>query len=357
MSRLKRAVLDPEPLPALTDLEPEGYACLAEVPGARRFTGEQVRRWVLQRGITDWESMTDLSRELQEALSQHWRIRKGAIEKSHVSKDGTVGITTRLEDGEIVESVSIPEGQRRTLCLSSQVGCAVKCTFCASGLEGLIRNLSPGEIIEQIFVSRELPKAEAATNYVFMGSGEPTHNLNAVLSAIRTMNHPDGLGIGARRITVSTVGNPAALEQLAEVEIPFNIALSLHSPHDASRLALMPGLGSSDLQASLQAALRRFEKTGRRITAEVVLMKGVNDSREEALALANLLADSPVLVNLIPWNRVDDIDLSPPDTSQVTAYATILKESGVTVTTRRPRGQDVGVACGQLRRRAKNKET
>jgi 23S rRNA (adenine2503-C2)-methyltransferase len=341
-----------DPRPALTDLPVDGWGVLAGIPGARAYTPASVRRWVLQRGAPDVAAMTDLSLALREALDARWRVRRGRLERRHESRDGTLGLLTRLDDGQLVESVSIPEGARRTLCLSSQVGCAVACRFCASGQEGVVRNLSSGEILEQILVAREAEPDRPLTNYVFMGSGEPTHNLKSVLAAITVMNHPDGMGIGARRITVSTVGHPAALEALAQVDIPFELALSVHAPTDEAREALMPGLGRSDLAATLQAARTRFQRTGRRLTVEVVVMEGVNDGEADARAFARLLAGTPALVNLIPWNPVDGLDLRTPDPARVAALASTLRRAGVSVTVRRPRGRDVGVACGQLRRRA-----
>ena len=339
-------------LPALTDLPVEGYAALAELPGARSFTAAQVRRWVLARGAHDWDAMTDLAKPLRAAARARWRVRRGRLERVYESKDGTLGLLTRLDDDRVIESVSIPDGERRTLCISSQVGCAVGCVFCASGLDGAERNLTSGEILEQILLAREVRPDDPLTNYVFMGSGEPTHNLPAVLAAIRVMNSPDGLGIGARRITVSTVGHPAALIRLAEEPIPFHLALSVHHAVDEARVALMPGLSVSDLTATLDAAASRFEANGRRITAEVVLLGGVNDDRASARALAVRLAGRPVAVNLIPWNPVDGLDLVPPSPQDVETFAGELRRAGVTTTVRRPRGQDVGVACGQLRRRA-----
>jgi 23S rRNA (adenine2503-C2)-methyltransferase len=186
-----------------------------------------------------------------------------------------------------------------------------------------------------------------------MGSGEPTHNLKNVLAAIEAMNDPEGLGIGARRITVSTVGQPEALVRLAEVPIAFNLALSVHMPTDAARHALMPGLPGSDLRATLEAARARFDATGRRITIEVVVLAGINDRDEDARAFARLLDGYPAAVNLIPWNPVDGVDLHSPAARRVEALAEILQRAGVTATVRRPRGRDAGVACGQLRRRAR----
>jgi 23S rRNA (adenine2503-C2)-methyltransferase len=345
-------VTESAPLPALTDFALSDYERLTEVPGARSFTPKQVQRWVLARRVHDFEEMSDLSKGLRAELAARYRVRSGVLERSHESRDGTAGLVTRLSDGQIIESVLIPEADRNTLCISSQVGCAVRCAFCASGLDGVIRNLSLGEIIEQVLVAQAFRPEQPLTNYVFMGSGEPTHNLKTVLAAIEIMNHPDGLGIGARRITVSTIGHPAALERLAAVPIAFNLALSIHMPTDAGRDALMPGLGSSDLVATLAAARKRFDATGRRITAEVVVLKGVNDRDEDAAAFARLFAGSPIAVNLIPWNPVDDVDLHPPDPERVRSLLEILRGAGITATARRPRGQDVGVACGQLRRRA-----
>jgi 23S rRNA (adenine2503-C2)-methyltransferase len=346
-------VTDDATLPALTDLTVEGYAALAELPGARSFTPKQVRRWVLERGARSWEAMTDLSLSLREEAARRWRVRRGALDTTHTSADGTLGLLTRLDDGKLIESVSIPDGERHTLCISSQVGCAVGCSFCASGIGGAERNLTTGEIIEQVLVARESRPDLPLTNYVFMGSGEPTHNLPAVLDAIRIMNAPDGLGIGARRITVSTTGHPPALRKLAEETIPFHLALSVHMPDDRGREALMPGIGASDLVATLDAASERFSRNGRRVTAEVVLLAGVNDDRATARAMAQLLTGRPVAVNLIPWNPVDGVDHAPPSPARVDEIADELRRAGITTTVRRPRGQDVGVACGQLRRRAK----
>ncbi len=340
-------------LPALTDLPLSGWDVIAEIPGARRFTPGLVRRWVLQRGVSSFDAMTDLSLALRAELATRFRVRRGALERTHASSDGTLGILTRLDDGQILESVSIPEGERHTLCISSQVGCAVRCAFCASGENGLLRNLSSGEIVEQVLLARELRPDQPLTNYVFMGSGEPTHNMRAVLAAIEIMNSPDGLGIGARRITVSTVGHPQALSKLAEVPIPFNVALSMHMPTDDGREQLMPGLGMSDIAATLEAARARFDATGRRLTIEVVVLAGVNDRDEDAHAFAKLLEGYPAAVNLIPWNPIAGMPLRAPAQVRVESLAAILQDAGITTTVRRARGQDVGVACGQLRRRAK----
>ncbi len=335
---------------ALTDLAVDGFGELAALPDAKSFTPTQIRDWVFAKGARSFDEMTNLSKPLRAALAASWTVRSGTLEKRHASKDGTVGLLTRLHDGHVIESVSIPEGDRHTLCISSQVGCAVACAFCASGLDGVIRNLSSGEIVEQVLVARELSE-QPLTNYVFMGSGEPTHNWKAVEASIATLTHPDGLGIGARRITVSTIGHPAALRKMVETEIPFNVALSVHVGDDAEREALMPGLGTSDLAATLAAARERFDATGRRLTAEVVVLAGVNDTDRHARLLADVVAGHPCAVNLIPWNPVDGLDFTPPAPARIDAMVEILTRAGVTTTVRRPRGQDVGVACGQLRRR------
>lgn len=336
---------------ALTDLPVGGFDVLADLPGARSFTPRQVRDWVFAKGVADVDAMTNLGKDLRAALAAGWTVRSGRLETRRASRDGTVGLLTRLHDGHVIESVAIPEGDRHTLCISSQVGCAVACAFCASGLDGVLRNLSAGEIVEQVLVARETSPDRPLTNYVFMGSGEPTHNWKAVRAAIETLTSPDGLGIGARRITVSTIGHPAALAKMVETEIPFNVALSVHVGDDAERQALMPGVGTSDLAATLDAARRRFEQTGRRLTAEVVVLAGVNDSDRHARLLADVVAGHPCAVNLIPWNPVDGLDFSPPSPERIDALVAILERAGVTTTVRRPRGQDVGVACGQLRRR------
>jgi len=279
-------------------------------------------------------------------------VRRGTLEGTHLSQAGTLGLLTRLDDGQLIESVCIPDGERHTLCISSQVGCAVRCAFCASGVGGLVRNLSPGEILEQLLVAREARPEQPLTNYVFMGSGEPTHNLKALEQSLRVMTSADGFGIGARRITVSTVGRPEAVQKLAAIDIPFNLALSVHMPTDQGRERIMPGLQRSDLAATLAAALTRFESNGRRLTIEGVVMAGVNDRDEDARAFARLLRGLPAAVNLIPWNPVEGLPLHAPSPDRVLGLAALLNRLGVTATVRRPRGQDVGVACGQLRRRA-----
>ena len=340
------------PPAALTDLALPDWDALALLPAAPRWAPKSVRAWTLRRGARSVEDMSDMPKGLRREIAARWRVRLGQLETVHESADGTLGLITRLWDGQLIESVAIPDEGRHTLCLSSQVGCAVACRFCASGIGGVVRNLSPGEIIEQVLVAREARPDDPITNYVFMGSGEPTHNLANVIAAIRVMTDPEGLAIGARRITVSTVGNPQAVGKLAEIDIPFNLALSVHMPSDAGRLRLMPGLGKSDLARTLAAALGRFDRTGRRITVEVVLIAGLNDRDEDARAFAQLLSGLPILVNLIPWNAVDGIDLHTPSEDRVERVKGLLKRAGLAVTVRRPRGQDVGVACGQLRRRA-----
>jgi len=337
---------------ALTDLSLPEWSALAELPGSQRWIPGSVRAWLYRRGARTLDDMSDLSRKLRGEIGARWTVRLGQLESGHESEDGTLGLVTRLWDGQLIESVSIPGERRHTLCISSQVGCAVACRFCASGIGGVVRNLSQGEILEQILVAREARPDDPFSNYVFMGSGEPTHNLANVLAAIRMMTDPEGLDIGARRITVSTVGNPQAVGKLAEVEIPFNLALSVHMPTDEGRVALMPGLGKSDLAATLAAALGRFDRTGRRITIEVVVIAGVNDRDEDARAFARLLSGLPFLINLIPWNPVEEFDLHAPSPERLERIHGLLKRAGLAVTMRRPRGQDVGVACGQLRRRA-----
>jgi len=219
-------------------------------------------------------------------------------------------------------------------------------------IDGALFFGSVEHIRDEIEAAREARPATPLTNYVFMGSGEPTHNLKAVVQALRVMTDPEGLGIGARRITVSTVGHPEAVRKLAEVDLPFNLALSVHVPTDAERVALMPGLGVSDLAATLEASRAHFDATGRRLTIEIVLLAGINDRDEDARAFARLLRGLPAAVNLIPWNAVDGIALRAPAPDRVNALAALFNRLGVTATVRRPRGQDVGVACGQLRRRA-----
>jgi len=328
---------------------PEELADLAESLGARRFHGRQIFSWLQARRITDPQQMTDLSGRLREALSSRnldWPARLGQVLRS---EDGTRKLEVRLLDGCAVETVLIPEEDRLTQCVSSQVGCAVGCAFCRSGHAGLGRNLSAAEIIAQVQLGfREHEPDENLRNIVFMGVGEPLHNLSAVLRALTILTHPSGLDLSSRRVTISTVGITRGIDRLAvETKGQVALAISLHAADDATRRRLVPhAVGSLD---DLVSALRRYPlPKRRRFTIEYVLVKGVNDSDRHARNLVRLLSPLRVKINLLPLNPHDRTELEPPDEERILAFQKILIDKGLTAILRRRRGADIGAACGQL---------
>ena len=278
----------------LTDLGLSDFeSALADLPGARRFHAAIVRRWVFRRAVHSVDEMTDLPRLLREALARKYPVRGTRLALRSDSEDGTSKLLLELSDGHTIESVIIPEGDRRTLCVSTQVGCGVRCAFCASGMLGIVRNLSPGEIVEQFLVARQLLAEEEShlTNVVFMGGGEPLNNFDNVKAAIFTLNDEDGVGFGARRMTLSTIGIPAKIDRLEELGKQINLAVSLHAPNEELRGRLIPGTDRVPLAEVIAATTRYFERTGREITFEYVLLSGVNDTDECARQLADLLRD------------------------------------------------------------------
>ena len=301
------------------------------------------RLW--QRPIGSWREATDLPAELRSALEQEFPLTRLALAAHQVSRDGTEKFLWKLHDSEAIESVLIPEGKRRTLCISSQVGCALGCVFCATGRMGFRRNLSAAEIAAQ---ARELmlaPPAARLTNVVFMGMGEPLLNWDAVDTALTILNHPDGMGIGARHITVSTVGILPNLAKLAKRSEQFRLALSLHAPTPELRLDLMPIEKKYQLPDVL-AALRQFR---RRVTLEYVLIGGRNDTLPMADELAAVAAPLDALVNLLPLHPGGAPDLEPSSRAQMLAFERRLRRHGVQAVLRRSRGLDISAACGQLR--------
>jgi 23S rRNA (adenine2503-C2)-methyltransferase len=256
----------------------------------------------------------------------------------------------RLQDGELVECVLMRDPDRRTVCISTQVGCAMGCVFCASGLLGVKRNLTPTEIFEQVLVLHRLMKDdEHITNVVVMGIGEPLANYKALMQSLTFLTAEDGFGLGARRITVSTVGLPEKIRELAQSGQQYNLAVSLHAPNDALRTEIVPVNRNIGIQDILQAADDYFEVTGRRISYEYVLMAGINDRPEHAEELAWLLRGRNAHVNLIPMNGVNELIMTAPRDPDTQQFLMILEECGITATVRKRKGADIDAACGQLR--------
>ncbi|MDG1808249.1 MAG: 23S rRNA (adenine(2503)-C(2))-methyltransferase RlmN [Pirellulaceae bacterium] len=315
------------------------------------FRARQIRKWVLQKRAIDFAAMTDLPQPLRERLAETFTVLPLEIARHQQSPDGTEKLLVKLSDGNHVECVLLRDGARRTICVSSQVGCAMGCVFCASGLDGVERNLTNGEILAQmLLLQRLLPADERLSHIVMMGMGEPLANLNQVLGALEVATSAEGLGISPRRITISTVGLPPAIDRLAKLNCRFNLAISLHAPNDALRNQLVPvndRVGIADL---LDAAERYFQVSGRRLTFEYVLLAGVNDSVVQAVELANLLKGRCQLLNVIPYNPVAGLPYETPSPQAIAAFRETLMREGIEIKFRQRKGDKINAACGQLRR-------
>ncbi len=321
--------------------------------GLAPFRADQVARWVYGLGVEDPERMTNLPAELRAALRAEWGLCALELESSERSVDGTQKGVLRARDGARVEAVLIPEEGRTTLCVSTQVGCPLRCSFCATGALGFSRNLSTAEIVDQVCRMRALlPAGEALTNVVFMGMGEPLLNLPAVLEAVRLLIDPKAFGLAPRRVTVSTAGVVPKIAALVR-GAPVNLAVSLHATTDAVRDVLVP-LNRRFPLKSLLGALSALPELSRRrpVFFEYTLMAGVNDAPEDAERLVALLADIPSKVNLIPMNPHPDAPYRPPAPEVADRFLGILSRARLTATLRRPRGGDIAAACGQLALRA-----
>ena len=344
------------------------------------FRANQLREWVYSKLISDPAGMTNLGKADRETIHQRLEIAPAGIAAHQLSNDGTQKLLLNWEDGSNAETVMIPDGDRRTACVSSQVGCPVQCTFCASGMSGVKGNLSAGQIVEQVYrLNQILKESDEATkrrsearsapfpsslrrsvasslpsritNVVFMGMGEPLANYANVMQAVRVMHDPKCLNLGARRITISTVGVPAKMRELAGEELPINLAISLHAPNEPLRKQLIPWAEHFALDDILDAARFYFEKTGREITLEYILLAGVNDRPEHARELAKVCQTLRANVNLIRYNEVEPLPYKRPAAKDVIAFQEILRHNGVNAHVRKSRGRDIDAACGQLRRK------
>lgn len=334
------------------DLLPEEIAAELDL---KVYQGRQIYRWLHQKQVSDFDAMTNLSKDLRRRLGDE--AAPSSLEEAHVSRSsrarGTKKLLFRLRDGETVESVLIRDGERATLCLSSQVGCAIKCTFCATGHSGYTRNLSPGEIAEQALRLLEGEDSrERSPNVVYMGMGEPFRNYDAVIKSIRLLMAKDGLNLGARRITVSTAGDVPGINRFAQENRQVRLSVSLHAANDALRSELVPLNRKYPLPALIAAVNDYIAQTGRQVTFEWALLKDTNDSEKDADELLILAQKSKAHVNLIPYNPVAGLAYERPADSTCAMFARRLEAGGVSVTLRKERGQDIDAACGQLRRRA-----
>src|SRR4051794_22292665 len=321
---------------------------LAEL-GHPRFHARQIFQWIYKRGLNDFAQMSDLPRELRAHLDAGCVITTPTVERAERSIDGTTKSLLRLADGKHIESVFIPDTPAQTFCISTQVGCAMKCGFCLTGKMGIDRNLTAGEIVGQVRVlARDLGMLTTRFNIVLMGMGEPLHNYDATMKAMRILADEHGFAMSGRRITLSTVGVLPALERLATEPFMPNLAISLHATTEDQRDRLVPINRKYGLKELLDAC-RRFPLSRRsRITFEYVILQDVNDSPEDARRLVRLLHGIRGKVNLLPLNEAPGIPFERPSDEHVDRFARILAEHGVTVSVRKSRGRDIRAACGQL---------
>ena len=339
-------------LPIL-DQSPEQLQTWLAERNEPKYRAAQVRRWLFQ-AVRSFDEMTDLAVPLRRQLAEAFTIDTLKPVRHKTAEDGAEKLLLELSDGNRVECVLLRDDKdHRTACISSQVGCAMGCVFCASGLDGVARNLTAGEMLEELLqLQRLLPKGERLTHIVVMGMGEPLLNLDAVLPALELAAGRDGLGISARRITISTVGIPKGIRRLADLDCQYHLAVSLHAPDDAIRDQIVPTNRKIGVQTVLEAADYYLEKTGRRVMFEYVLLAGINDRPEHATRLVALLRGRPALVNLIPYNPVAGLPYRTPKPAATRQFAEILERAGLSVAVRWRKGDRIDAACGQLRRHA-----
>lgn len=329
--------------------------------GEPKYRAKQLVKWLYGRGVDDFEAMTDLSKKFRALLTEAAVIPSLQVRRTSESKNGdTKKYLFDLPQGGEVESVQMryPDemgAARVAVCISSQVGCAMGCNFCASGVMGLKRHLTTWEIVEQVArIQNDLrPTGDRVANVVFMGLGEPLHNYDEVLRALRILNHPEGLGIGMRHITISTSGLVPQIMQLAQEGLPVRLAISLHAVRDELRSQMMPVNRRWNIEELMAACGHYYEKTKRRVTFEYILLDGINDSAEEAETLVELLHRHNIhsLVNLIPWNPVDGVPYQRSTPEAIRRFQNTVMRGGIKCTVRQEKGADIDAACGQLRLR------
>jgi 23S rRNA (adenine2503-C2)-methyltransferase len=335
----------------LLDTSDEALTDWLQKRGHPVFRTRQIRRWLFQSRAEAFDEMTNLPKGLRESLQSDYQFWTGETLAHHQAADGTEKLVLQFPDRGQIECVLLRDNARRTICVSSQVGCAMGCVFCASGLDGVDRDLSTGEMLEQMLrLARLLPGDERLSHIVVMGMGEPMANLDHLLPALEQASHKDGLGVSPRRITISTVGLPQAMDRLTAAQPRYQLAVSLHAPNDMLRDQLVPVNRNIGLDAILASADRYFEASGRRLTFEYVLLAGINDAAEHAHQLTNLLRGRSALLNVIPYNPVAGLPYRLPSVKSQIAFRQILEAGGVNVQFRQRKGDDINAACGQLRR-------
>ena len=334
----------------ILSLLPEELEAELAALGQPRFRAGQVFQW-LSRGVRSFEGMTNLSKELREELEGRFFLYEPKVLSKQVSAmDGTVKYLWELSDGNAVETVVMSYKHGNTVCVSSQVGCRQGCAFCASTIGGLVRNLRASEILDEVLFS-ELDSGKKISNIVLMGIGEPLDNFDNVMRFLELVNHPKGMNIGMRHISLSTCGLIERFEELAERDLQLTLSVSLHAPDDETRSRIMPANHGRGVEKLIGACKTYYEKTGRRISFEYAMIDGVNDSPEQARLLAGHARAVSAHVNLIPLNHVEERQFQPSTPEHLKRFIKILEDSGVNVTVRRRLGSDVDASCGQLRRK------
>ena len=322
--------------------------------GEPAFRAKQIFVW-LHKGVTSFDGMTNLSKALREKLEEHCYITAPKVVRKQTSqKDGTIKYLWQLGDGNCVETVVMRYHHGNSVCISSEVGCAMGCAFCASTIGGLVRRLTPSEMVDQVLFS-SLDSGLPISNIVLMGIGEPLDNYDTVMRFLELINSPDGMNIGMRHISLSTCGLVRKIEQLAERDLQLTLSVSLHAPDNETRSGIMPVNRAFPLEQLIPACRKYYEKTGRRISFEYAMIKGVNDTKEQCSKLIRLLHGLPCHVNLIPLNRVEESPLQPSTRQDVLAFQKQLEAAGITATVRRTLGSDIDASCGQLRRKHEKK--
>jgi 23S rRNA (adenine2503-C2)-methyltransferase len=340
-----------EPRRAVLDLPTNEARTWLLAHGQPPMRFRQVRRWLLTGRADSFDEMTDLPKELRADLGRHFVPFATTVTHHSAADDNTHKLLLQLADGQSVECVLIQEADRHTACISTQVGCGMGCVFCASGLNGVARNLTTGEILEQLIRLRNLlPPEQRLTHIVVMGMGEPLANLENLVAALEVAGTKDGLGIGARHVTISTVGLPAKIRRLADLGKQYQLAVSLHAPNDELRTRIVPTNDQTGIAAILAAADYFFDKTGRQVTYEYVLLRGINDGLAQATELAALLRGRHAHVNLIPFNDVAGLPYRSPTPESLAAFVNLLRQGGISIKVRKRKGSAIDAACGQLRR-------
>ncbi len=321
--------------------------------GEKSFRAKQVFEWVY-RGVETFDEMTNINKTLREKLDENFTLA-GVTLVSHSGsqEDGSEKLLVALSDGHMIECVLMFHDYGISLCVSTQVGCKMNCAFCATGMDGFVRNLSAGEIVAQVVLANRLLKSRGKTNVarlVYMGSGEPLDNYNNTIKSIKLLHEPNGLNIGYRNFTLSTSGLVDGIYNLTQEGLPLNLSISLHAPNDALRRELLPIARRYTIQEILDAAMNYFDDSGRRVTLEYILISEVNDTTEIAKEFASLVKRLPFHIDLIPFNEVKGLKFKRPSYPRIKVFMDILKERGVNATCRNSKGKDVNAACGQLKR-------